>query len=410
MNERLTLLLRRYLNQTGSEQETEELMAMIKQSEHDEQLKLMMEKEWSDFQETHPYFKDEEARDMLHTILGEASAENEETGTGIVRRISFLRRWWAAASVILVLGAGVYFWMANKKNTSPAESLAKSDIIQDVPPGRDGAILTLADGTQVLLDTIRNGMVALQGGAMARVVNGALEYEGKGIEVLYNTMTTPHGRQFSLLLPDGTRVWLNAASSIRYPTVFTGKTREVLLTGEAYFEVARNTKMPFRVNVNDRAGVEVLGTHFNVNAYEDEGSIATTLLEGSIAVAAFSSQAVLPNGRPATDAARPVVLRPGQQAQVVNAAGIKVIDNADLEKVMAWKNGLFHFEGATVKEVMRQIARWYNVEVIYTSEIRELFYGSIPRDIELLKVLEMLEKTKGVKFQIKNNSIVVVKS
>ena len=229
----------------------------------------------------------------------------------------FRRRWWAAASIILVLGIGAYLWSARKKNAAPAVVAADTRVnTPDIPPGKDGAILTLADGSQVVLDSLGSGVIALQNGARAVIKNGELVYDltraGTG-GVAYNTMTTPKGRQFILLLPDGTKVWLNAASSIRYPTVFSGRERKVELTGEAYFEVAKNVRLPFLVNVNDKATVEVLGTNFNVNAYEDEASINTTLLEGSVKV----------NG---------TVIKPGQQVQV--PAGRLVPSGIDRKSVV----------------------------------------------------------------------------
>ncbi len=397
MNEKLTILIRKYFDQTGSEQDTGQLMAMLRQSENDEQLKLLLEREWSAFREAHPYFSPEETRDMLDGIL----ENGRQNRAGVpVRRISFQRRWWVAASVLIILGAGIYYLFTGK-GRHPGVPVSAS---QQVLPGKSGAVLVLADGTQVLLDTIQNGKIALQGGALVKVTNGELHYEGKGTEVLYNTMITPQGRQFNLVLPDGTKVWLNAASSIRYPVAFSGKMRVVQLTGEGYFEVAKNAAMPFRVNVNNKTGIDVLGTHFNVNAYENENNIAATLLEGSVAVGDLP-----PTGADNRNIVRSVVLKPGQQAQIAHDAVIKIVNNANLEKVLAWKNGLFYFDGATLEEVMRQITRWYDVKVIYTGNVQELFYGSIPMNLELYKVLQMLEKTKSVQFQIKNDRIIVSK-
>jgi hypothetical protein len=273
----------------------------------------------------------------------------------------------------------------------------------DIAPGKNGAVLTLADGTQVVLDSLHNGVIANQKGGQVLLKEGKLAYEPDGSgEVAYNTMTTPKGRQFQVTLPDGTKVWLNAASAVTYPTVFTGKERVVKVTGEVYFEVTKNVKMPFRVNVNNKAEIEVLGTHFNVNGYADESKISTTLLEGSVRVTVNS-------------AIRPVVtLKPGQQAQITNGisqaegTGIKVIENADSEKILAWKNGLFNFNGASLQEVMRQLKRWYDIDVVYEKGIPNItFWGEITRGVSLNDLLIGLEKT-GVHFRMEGRKLVVM--
>lgn len=315
-----------------------------------------------------------------------------------IRRISIFRRWsWVAAAIILLLGVGTYFWPTNK-TTAPTVTIA------DISPGGDGAILTLANGKQVVLDSMANGLIAVQKGAQTMIRNGELVYDASGAasgEVMYNTMRTPKGRQFRLQLPDGTRVWLNAASSIRYPTAFTGEERKVEITGEAYFEVAkafsagdREGVIPFRVNVRNKAEVEVLGTHFNINAYENEKDIATTLMEGRVRVVQGSST---------------LVLRPGQQA-LIPAAGEKVqlIDHADTDKVMAWKNGLFYFEGLTLEEAMRQLERWYDIEVIYEGAVPNIrFGGKMSRDISLSGLLQLLSDSQ-LKFRLEEGRRLIV--
>lgn len=305
-----------------------------------------------------------------------------------VRRMPASRRWWSAAAILILLGTGTYFWITNKKDTSSTTVAYKTDIA----PGKEGAVLTLADGSQVVLDSLGNGIVAMQGGTAARIANGSLIYEGKGDQtVYYNTISTPKGRQFHLTLPDGTGVWLNAASSLRYPTVFTGDTRKVEVTGEAYFEVVKNKEMPFHVQVNNKAAVEVLGTHFDINAYANEQSINTTLIEGSVRVSASSGA---------------VTLQPGQQAQV--SGTISVVDDPDIDKIMAWKNGFFNFSGASLGEVMRQLERWYDIEVVYEKDIpQKTFYGKISRDISLRSLLIVLEKT-GVRFRIEGRKLIVL--
>lgn len=307
-----------------------------------------------------------------------------------VRRMTPVRRWWVAASILFLLGTSLYFFLQNKNNKAQAGlATTKADLL----PGRNGAILTLADGSQVELDSFKNGMVASQNGAQVVLANGELSYDVTGnasAEVAYNSIHTPRGRQFHVQLPDGTDVWLNAASSIRYPTRFTGAERKVDITGEAYFEVAKNTKMPFYVNVNNQATVEVLGTHFNINAYENEGSLAATLLEGAVRVSRGGEQ---------------VTLRPEQQAKI--AQRITVENNISIDKVMAWKNGYFYFDHQDISSIMRQVQRWYDVEVVYESVPEKTFSGTIPRNVKASQLLKMLELTQNVKFTIDNNKIIV---
>lgn len=385
-------LLHKHLGGTLSEQEQAELQEWLSTSlEHrrfvetlddDVMLGKLVAREFSDEQE-----------DIEAVLLHRAKSQLGFSSPAI-QRMHFLHRWWAAAAIVILLGTGAYFWIANQKNTQSATVTGKTDIV----PGKKGAVLTLADGSQVVLDSLGNGVIAMQGGTAARIMNGSLVYEGKAdAAVYYNTISTPKGRQFHLTLPDGTVVWLNAASSLRYPTFFTGKDRKVEMTGEAYFEVAKNKGMPFKVEVKNKAEVEVLGTHFDINAYANETSINTTLMEGSIQVSATSS-------------GNPVTIKPGQQAQIthVRSGEIEVIDNPDVEKIMAWKNGLFNFSDASLEEVMRQLERWYDIEVVYEKDIpRKTFYGKLTRDISLQGLLMILEKT-GVRFRIEGRKLIVL--
>jgi transmembrane sensor len=308
--------------------------------------------------------------------------------------VHFMQKWkWvAAASVVFIIGITTFFLFDNKKD--PVQS-ASNITAEQIQPGKDGAILTLADGSQLSMDSIQNGIIALQDGVTARVVNGVLIYEGNGKKIQYNTMSTPKGRQYQLLLPDGTKVWLNAASSIKYPTVFSGKERNVQISGEAYFEVAKNVYQPFRVMVNDRMTIDVLGTSFNVQAYRNETTYYTTLIDGAVRVSA---------DQPGNS----TVLKPAQQALLAGEGAIAVSGNVDTEKVMAWKNGLFNFEGASLDEVMKQIERWYDIDVVYEKGIPDIkFWGKITKDVPLSGMLIALEKTK-VHFKLENNRTLVV--
>ncbi len=309
--------------------------------------------------------------------------ENSEVKTiKPVRQTHFMHRWGWVAAIIILTGAGAYLWTTNKKNKNTV-TIAQA---ADIAPGSDGAILTLADGSRVLLDSIKNGIVALQQGVTASVIDGALVYQGKGNEMVYNVMSTPKGRQFQLVLPDGTKVWLNSASSIRYPIIFSGNERSVEISGEAYFEVAKNKNMPFRVSANRKAGIEVLGTQFNVNAYEDESALRATLLEGSIAV--YSAA-----GAPANS--KKTIIKPGQQA-IINRnapAIVTVTDQVNIEQTVAWKNGLFNFDGVRLEDALKQLERWYDIEVSYNKPLPNVeLIGEMTRGVTLNDLLTVLEK------------------
>ena len=308
-------------------------------------------------------------------------------------RIPFFKkipfRYSAAAAVILWV-IGSWMWM---QKGQPSPQLQTHTPVQVAHDTAKGVTLTLGDGRTVMLDSMRKGIVATQNGSTILLGDGRLTYQKKADAgtVTYNTVTTTRGRQFQLLLPDGTRVWLDAASSMRYPTAFTGSERSVEITGEAYFEVARKPAMPFRVKVQGRPGeIEVLGTRFNVNAYSNEASIRTTLLEGSVKISNGNGQ---------------VVIKPGQQAQA--ASGINVLNGVDLNKVMAWKEGVFDFEDAGLEEVMRQLERWYDIEVVYEKGIPPIeFVGKMGRDLTLPEVLRGLEVSE-VHFSMQGRTLLV---
>lgn len=345
------------------------------------------------------WYQDLQDGDRLAAMLGKQAPAQLEvleselyerilTGTGLLRkpRVIRWRIWTAAAAVMLLLGLGTYLLRKPSPKTIVAVAAA------EIKPGQQGAVLTLADGSQVSLDTVRNAVIALQGGVTARVVNGTLIYEGQGNAVVYNTMSTPRGREFQLTLPDGTQVWLNSASSIHYPTAFTGNERKVDISGEAYFEVTQNADMPFRVNVAGKAEMKVLGTHFNVSAYDNEASINATLLEGSVAV-------MIPG-------ARQVVLQPGEQARVTDK--ITVIRHADTEKVMAWKNGFFNFDGLTLQQIMRQLERWYDIDVTYEGPVPDIeLSGEMTRGVTLNGLLKNL-KELGVHYKLEGRKLTVL--
>lgn len=320
--------------------------------------------------------------------------------------IPFLRRSWTRyAAAVLLLATTAWFFWPGQKTAQQAKQIPKET--KQVMPGQDGAILTLADGSEILLDSVGNGIVAHQSGADLSVKNGQLEYKAAGktsVEETFNTLATPKGRQFKIQLPDGTIAWLNAASSIRFPTQFTSDARRVVISGEVYFEAAPMIKegkvIPFIVNADNKFEVTVLGTRFNVNAYADEPTLNTTLLEGKVAVTMNRK-----NGK------QQIVLKPGDQASLTMQGDIAqnmVVSAADIGKVMAWKNGVFDFEDASIAEVMRQLKRWYDIDVKYESGVPDItFVGKMTRDIPLSGLLIALEKS-NVHFRLEGRTLIVM--
>ncbi len=355
-------------------------------------------------------------------------APEEET---VVRRLSPVSRpgrmWWAAAAVLVLAGGG-WLWINNKKN--PPASIAGRAVTPDIAPGRTGAVLTLGDGTQMVLDSLGGGVIANQNGSQVVLKNTGLAYAPAYIpagrtplETMYNTLSTPKGRQFNVTLPDGTKVWLNSSSSLRYPTFFTGGERRVDITGEAYFEVTKDKARPFLV-IAGQAEVDVLGTAFNINAYADEASINTTLMDGAVRVTSdrmggAAGDVRSGGGQQASARKRnSVLLRPGQQAKIGQGAGKETpqgaalsliqVENADTEKVLAWKNGAFNFDGAPLGAVMRQLSRWYDIEVVYEKGVPDIrFFGEMSRNLKLSDLLKALEESK-VHFRIEEGRKLVV--
>ena len=326
-----------------------------------------------------------------------APASGEESLAPVRRLFSW--RWvGAAAALIVLIGTGTYFLFSNAGKTEIAKTDNQNTIKTDVSPAGKKAILTLSDNSTIILDHAANGIITQQGNTkISKLNDGQLTYSpltDKPTEVLYNTITTPRGGQYNLTLADGSKVWLNAGSSLRFPASFTGRERKVVLTGEAYFEVAKNVTMPFRVNIADKGEVEVLGTHFNINSYADESTINTTLLEGKVKVSAAGNKQLL---------------SPGQQAKLTANGQISLNNNVDIDQVMAWKNGVFNFANADLQLVMRQLARWYDVDIIYEGEIPQReFAGEMQRDLNLSQVLRILEKN-NVHFKIEGNKLIVKK-
>jgi len=400
MLDNITHLFNNYLSGKLTEEERQALIALLNNEEAAAQFETLLRQQLAGFNEmVHEQLPATENR-IVQGILQKINAAPP------VRRIRLRRMAAWATAAILLISIGMYGWFAASHN-SP--QLTNNKLLSaDIAPGEEKAILILSNGTTITLDSATHGAIARQGNtAIIKLANGSIYYQPKGVatgNTLTNTMRTPRGGQYQLTLPDGTRVWLNAASSITYPVAFAEKERIVTISGEVYFEVAsliseaKSHKVPFIVKFvtpsGDEGSIEVTGTHFNVNSYANEGPVTTTLLEGSVNVSAAGAN-------------KPVLLKPGQQARA-GAQRIAVTNNADIDKVMAWKNGLFNFENVGLEEAMRQIERWYNVDVVYEKNVPDIsFEGAISRNITLSNLLKVLARA-DVKFRIEEGRRLVV--
>jgi hypothetical protein len=394
-NNRLKDLIEKYIANTCTRKELEQLLVMIENETGTEAITQTLKDRWERSGQKNALRESE--LDVKFALLMQ-DARHEAPVISMLSAKKERRkniRYAAAAIIICMLSVSVYFLF----KPQPARQVSKTENIKspanDVAPGGNKAILTLANGTSIILDSAANGTLTTQGNSKILKLNGMLSYntlKNKSSEVLYNTISTPRGGQYELMLSDGSKVWLNAASSLRFSASFVGKERKVELLGEAYFEVAKNAAMPFKVKVHGME-VEVLGTHFNINSYDNESMIRTTLLEGSVKIDKNNSSSLL---------------KPGQQAQMNKAGEIKIINNVDEEEAIAWKEGKFQFDKADIHDIMRQLARWYDVDVEYKGTVSSHFGGTISRDVNLSQVLNMLHLTGEVNFQIQDKKVLVM--
>ncbi|HEY8957719.1 FecR family protein [Chitinophaga sp.] len=329
----------------------------------------------------------------------QASIERVYLATGIKPGpaniyMSKWRTWrWAAAVLVLAL-AGAWALRLVQANKQPPLMAVHTD----VAPGSRKATLQLGNGSTIVLDDAQNGVIANQGKTVIKKsASGQLVYDASAAvatEITYNTIATPNGGEYEVILPDGSHVWLNAASSIRFPAAFTGNTRQVEINGEAYLEVVKNAKAPFIV-VSGKHSVEVLGTAFNIHSYPKEENIATTLIKGSIRIVAGKNTKVL---------------QPGQQSLVSrNAGDIRLAPEVNMEEVLAWRNGKFIFDDTNMKTVVSQLERWYDVSINYTGMEDYRFNGEISRNVSLSKVLKMMELTSNIHYKINDRNIYMTK-
>lgn len=389
-NDRLKYLLERYAADQSTPEEAGELFKWIKNLNDDSLLKTKMRALWL-----------EEDSDVQIPETDWNTIYAKIRKTPVIGRKVFWTRVAAAAIIIGVLMVSAY-WVLDFKPGQPVAVQEKPGMQKELQPGGDRAVLTLADGQQIVLDQAKSGALSEQDNVkVIKTGEGQLAYSALNIkseELQYNTVSTPRGGQYQVVLSDGTKVWLNAASSLRFPVSFPGGQRRVELEGEGYFEVSHRAGQPFLVQANGTE-VRVLGTHFNINAYNDEAGVKTTLMEGSVEV---------------SRADMTTILRPGQQATTEDSntgssEGINIRE-VDVDAVIAWKNGRFVFKGENIHAVMRQLARWYDAEISYGENLtNEEFVGVINRSRygKISDILDMLEKTRTVSFEVRGNHIKV---
>ncbi|WP_212005027.1 FecR family protein [Chitinophaga sp. HK235] len=334
-------------------------------------------------------------RVLLREHATQTATQEPATPTPPVRGQQRRLHWWhaAAAIALLLTAAGGWYQYSHYRNQ---QQIAARTRMSDVQPGSSRAMLTLADGTSVPLDSTGAGRFQEKDGTRINKGQGTLTYDNNNHEeetVLFNTLSTPRGGEYQLVLPDGSRVWLNAASSLRFPTRFTGKDRTVYLTGEAYFEIAPNASQAFHVQLNNGQQIAVLGTSFNVMDYEDEHATQTTLVTGKVKV-------TLPGGQQ-------TLLAPAQQATITKGSDRIAVTDADIDKTIAWKTGTFEFDEDELPTIMRQLARWYDVRVVYAGTIPTQHYsGSIRKQATLSQALRILQ-TAGIHYSVTDKTITI---
>jgi len=392
MKDQLNIIFQKYLDQNCSPEEMQQLLDYFGATQADPEL-------WEPLIEKvllNQHIEDADAETQLRLDAGfqHILAKRAVKEKPAIRLKKLYSKWAVAATLFLVVGAGLLYFI---KSDIPENVVAQQTILK---PGTEKARLTLADGTVIDLEEAGNGKLNNQDGvAVTKTADGKLVYDVKNMgdvngPVSYNTLVTPMGGQYDVILPDGSVIWLNAASSLRFPTRFVGAERRVELSGEGYFEIKKNAKQPFVV-VSGGQEVTVLGTHFNINAYRENNIIKTTLLEGAVKVSKGSQS---------------YLLAPGQESSLDNLSNsFSIAKDVDVAVAVAWKNGRFSFDATNIKEVMQQIARWYDVDVLYKGDFSNVeLTGEIPRGADASRVLNLLKGTKQVDFIINGRSITVI--
>jgi ferric-dicitrate binding protein FerR (iron transport regulator) len=396
----LKYLLDQHLAKTCTATEKQELAVLILSSQHDEDIKDFLQGSWDKITADED-MPEERASRVIASILQQDQHDKPETGK--LKKMFTWRKTVTAASIIFMVGVSSYLLFFNKTGKKN-EMVKVADTAKDVEaPRRTKALITLANGQRVYLDSVGSGQLALQGDVkLVKLENGQIAYKtvtGEALtQIQYNTLENPKGSKVvEMMFSDGSRVWLNAGSSVTFPVAFGAEDRKVSVTGEAYFDVVHIVTKPFIVqNVTEDVEVQVLGTQFNINTYADENAVKVTLFKGSVKVLG-----------PAQNH-KPIIIQPGQQAIVTDK--INVADNIDIEEVIAWKNGKFQFgEKMDIQSIMRQISRWYDVEIEYKGNVNGYVGGSMSRNENVSNVIGMLEKTGEVKFKIEGKKVIVMK-
>ncbi len=377
-------LFQRYLKNECTPAEIKELLQYFDAPENELLLRHLIKQQSEANEDVNSVVDSTSLLEVAFSNIQKTIAANNGKNTKIIPFYKqFLFRAVAAAVLIFLIAAPAFYFFHPKSQRAVArtENVQK---VKDILPGRNNAVLILDNGKTITLDSAGNGMLAKQGNMMVLKINGQIAYKTATGEIsakpVYNTITTAKGNDYQLVLSDGSKVWLNAASSIRFPAFFAGNERKVEITGEVYFEVAHDASKPFRVDFKDKEGrngeIEVLGTHFNVNDYSDEENVKTTLLEGSVKISRLGQHQML---------------SPGQQA-VLSSDAISLNKNVDITQVVAWKDGYFVFDNTDLQTLMREVARWYNVEVSFEGKLSgEGYSGKISRNVPLSEFLKVLE-------------------
>jgi len=399
MNARLAYLYQRYIEDTCTKEEREEFLSMVAENQENDTITGLLDGTWDKIGAGSLIFPN--ADNVLNDIL----SNHQKT---VVKKISWYQYAAAVAAILLIASGGIYLYQKNNKDSNIQTNTA------DIQAGKNRATLTLSNGAIINLDSVSDGELAQQNGiTITKTKEGQLVYNIAGstkkenavsTEIAYNTITTPRGGQYQVNLPDGSKIWLNAASSLKYPTIFGKDERKVELTGEAYFEVAKvmrkdqgaggkdiGIRMPFIVTT-DKQEVEVLGTHFNINSYTDEAVTKTTLLEGAVRVSQLGSR-------------KTVNLIPGLQSTLNN--NNLTTRAVDVDEIVAWKDGYFQFNESDLGSIMRQLSRWYNVDVVFDGRSPDdLFHFKAPKSLSLTEVLKIFE-INGINLKIEGRKLIV---
>lgn len=396
MSQRLQILFNKYAGGQASPEELHEFWQLVAAMDKDELLSADMKAWWDKHEGSYDLSAGVDGAKTLKRILAGGSRQETDYISIHHRPGRRTRQMWAAAAACLLIALGAWFYFQRPgKELLPVAKIANPAYHNDVLPGVQGATLTLADGSVVQLDSAGSGLHLVQGNAQVSAANGTVVYAGEGAtaQTAYNTLTTRKGQQYPLRLSDGSLVILDAGSSITYPVVFQDKNRVVKVEGQAWFEIARDTARPFIVQHNNKQ-VQVYGTHFNVKAYNDEPDMRVTLAEGSIKV---------------TNGSASQMLVPGQQAILSKSGdGISVDARADIEETIAWKNGLFEYKSKDLTHVMRDVARWYDIEIVYDGpKPTDTFTGGISRAVTLTELLTILEMSR-IHFKLDGRKLTVL--